>query len=186
MVAVLTSILCSCGVSAVNNDTEQSKTMKEYQLNRFLGSDEEMEAFMEDALVNDFCSNIYLNEEETIMTVVATDEQRDKWIEVAIKNIEDAVKDVSAADEYSVDLNTEYTECVIRASGNRNMKAMAQTSMKILMQAEIYQVFSGIEDWSVNYTIIDSDIDKEILNVDFPKEDIDFSANMWRNDIEPQ
>ena len=38
-------------------------------------------------------------------------------------------------------------------------------------------------DYSVQ---IDSDIDKEILNVDFPKEDIDFSANMWRNDIEPQ
>ena len=184
LILILASAICACGARINNNSERQANSSKEYHLTRFLGSYEEMESFMEEALKNDFCNKIYLNEDETILTIEATEKQREKWVESAVTKIEDAVKGVPLADGFTVDLNPEYTECLIHASGNRNIKSMTQTCMVILMEAEIYQVFNGIENWSVKYVIVDSDIGEEILNVDFPKESIDYSADMWRYDSE--
>ena len=51
--------------------------------------------------------------------------------------------------------------------------------MVLVFNAELYQVFTGSEEWALHIVIKNMDSGKELVNVQFPQEGWTITPEMW-------
>ena len=49
----------------------------------------------------------------------------------------------------------------------------------LIYDSELYQIFNGNEKWSIHIMVNDMETQKEMMNIQFPKEKFRLSPDMW-------
>lgn len=125
-----------------------------------------------------YCQYIFENEDGKI-EVKMTEEQKEAWIEKAVDNIEEVLAGLTEEELYQFEFNEDYT--VLKAVLNKKCDASTFFSdlLVLLSNAEIYQIFTGTEEWSVNIIVENMDTGNELSNVQFPQEGWEITPEMW-------
>lgn len=119
------------------------------------------------------CEDIYGNSDGSI-TMVLTDWQRKEWLDMgAVENQlrvnNQLISDGSLKIEYSDDyrkLTMWLPEEIAYAS--------APMIQFYAWSAELYQIFSGVEDWSLEVTVIETETERIYLEALLPEDELDW------------
>lgn len=130
-----------------------------------------------------YCKYIYVNSDQQIM-VEMTEEQKEEWMKIVVSTIEEKLKEVDEADLYRFSFSDEYTVLNVEVSKDANVESFASTFTVISFNAELYQIFNGTADWSINIVTKDWETGKEISNINYPEEGYNLSLDMWGKDTE--
>lgn len=116
------------------------------------------------------CEDIYLNEDGS-MTLVLTERQRKKWADSSdIEAMLIPMKMMGLSVEYSED----YTQLTISAPDGV-AEAASPMILNFAWVAELHQILGGVEDWSLEVTVINSDTGEIVQHVNLPEEELDWS-----------
>lgn len=116
------------------------------------------------------CEDIYLNEDGSL-TLVLTESQRKEWTDPSqTEAILIPLKLMGVAVQYSDD----YMELTISAPDGV-AEAASPMILNFAWQAELYQVLNGVENWSLEVTVINSDTGKTVQQATLPEEKLDWS-----------
>lgn len=170
-------VLSGCSSSVSMGD----ENVNTYTITHFMGSTEDVNQYIESAKKEGLCQSIELDSSGRIV-IEANDTQKKEWLNNSSKTIKNTLKEIDDKDEFEISLNDDYTTMEVKASGNRNMKKLGADIATIIYNAEVYQVFNGQDDWKVNFSIYDTDVDKEIYKVTYPEEGIEVNDDLWSQD----
>ena len=124
------------------------------------------------------CEYIYINEDGNV-DVKVTKEQRKKWIQMAERDIEKIQKKLEGEEMCSFKFNEDYTILQSDLSKKYSIKKFSDDIFSLVYDAEIMQVFSGTDDWSVNLVIRNINTGYELVNVQYPQEKWEITPDMW-------
>lgn len=128
------------------------------------------ESLIESHKNNGSCEDIYLNEDGSL-TLVLTERQRKKWADSReTEAMLIPMKMMGVAVEYSED----YTQLTISAPGGV-AEAASPMILNFAWVAELHQILGGVEDWSLEVTVINSDTGETVQHVNLPEEELDWS-----------
>ena len=138
----------------------------------------EVDDYIKDLRENDICEYVFENTDGRI-EVKVTEEQRLEWIALAEKNIEDVLGSITEEDLYNYTFSEEYTELYSELKESASVYNYAEDILLLIYNAEIYQTFNGVEEWSVHVVIENMDNGEELINAQYPKEGINITPEMW-------
>ena len=137
----------------------------------------ETEDYVREVREADLCEYVYENEDGMIEMKVSK-QQEQVWIEAAEQNIEEILAETEGK-LYSFSLDSEYTTLSTELSKNSDATAFMSDLTVLIYNAEIYQIFTGKKEWSVNLIIKNMDNGKELINVQYPQEPWNITPEMW-------
>ena len=79
----------------------------------------------------------------------------------------------------SFKFNEDYTIMQSDLSKKYSIKKFSDDIFSLVYDAEIMQVFSGTDDWSVNLVIRNINTGYELVNVQYPQEKWEITPDMW-------
>ena len=124
------------------------------------------------------CEYIFENEQGEIVVKV-TPEQREEWLMDAQIVIDGVLQSIVEKDLYKYELSEDYTELYCEVSKESDGYDYTADLILLLYNAELYQIFNGVEEWSIHVVIINMDNGEELVNVQYPKERINITPEMW-------
>lgn len=124
------------------------------------------------------CEYIYKNEEGN-GEIKVTEKQREEWLEKAKKNIENVLESLKDEEMCSFEFNEDYTILESNLDKQYSVQCYTEDLFDLIYNAEIMQIFSGVEDWSVNVIIKNMNTGYELVNVQYPQEDMKLTPEMW-------
>lgn len=124
------------------------------------------------------CEYAFINDDKKI-EVKLTEGQREAWIEMSEENIADVLSDTAEDALYDYNFSEEYTELHSRLMKSASIYCYAEDMILLIYNAEIYQILTGAEEWSVHIVVENKENGKEIMNIQFPQERIDITPEMW-------
>ena len=139
-------------------------------------SDEE--SYIKEIREAGICEYIYKNE-DGYADVKVTEEQRKRWIESAEQSIEKIQKNLEGEEMCSFEFNDDYTVLESDISKKYSVKSYTSDIFTLIYDAEIMQVFSGGDDWSVNIVIRNVNTGYELVNIQFPQEELNITPDTW-------
>ena len=139
-------------------------------------SDEE--SYIKEIREAGICEYIYKNE-DGYADVKVTEEQRKRWIESAEQSIEKIQKNLEGEEMCSFEFNDDYTVLESDISKKYSVKSYTSDIFTLIYDAEIMQVFSGRDDWSVNIVIRNVNTGYELVNIQFPQEELNITPDTW-------
>ena len=138
------------------------------------------ESYIKEIREADICEYIYKNEEGYV-DVKVTEKQRKEWLSTAEENINIILKNMEDEEKCRVDFKEKYTILESKVEKNYSLQAYAKDIINLLYNAEIMQIFSETEkEWSVNVIIENMSTGKELVNIQYPQEDLRIEPNMWK------
>ena len=108
-----------------------------------------------------------------------TEEQREEWLKNAKKNIEAILDRTEEESMCEFKFNQDYTVLESSADKEYSGRTYVEDLMNLIYNAEIEQIFSGAEDWSINIIIRNMRTGSEIINVNYPQEEISVKGSLW-------
>ena len=79
----------------------------------------------------------------------------------------------------SFTLNEEYTELNAQVTKQCSAQQFLSDVEVVTYNAEIMQVFTGTEDWSVHFVVQNMNTGYELVNVQYPQEEWNITPDMW-------
>ncbi len=138
------------------------------------------ESYIKEIREADICEYIYKNEEGYV-DVKVTEKQRKEWLSTAEENINIILKNMEDEEKCSFEFKEKYTILESKVEKNYSLQAYAKDIINLLYNAEIMQIFSETEkEWSVNVIIENMSTGKELVNIQYPQEDLRIEPNMWK------
>ena len=138
------------------------------------------ESYIKEIREADICEYIYKNEEGYV-DVKVTEKQRKEWLSKAEENINIILKNMEDEEKCSFEFKEKYTILESKVEKNYSLQAYAKDIINLLYNAEIMQIFSETEkEWSVNVIIENMSTGKELVNIQYPQEDLRIEPNMWK------
>ena len=138
------------------------------------------ESYIKEIREADICEYIYKNEEGYV-DVKVTEKQRKEWLSTAEDNINIILKNMEDEEKCSFEFKEKYTILESKVEKNYSLQAYAKDIINLLYNAEIMQIFSETEkEWSVNVIIENMSTGKELVNIQYPQEDLRIEPNMWK------
>ena len=138
------------------------------------------ESYIKEIREADICEYIYKNEEGYV-DVKVTEKQRKEWLSTAEENINIILKNMEDEEKCSFEFKEKYTILESKVEKNYSLQAYSKDIINLLYNAEIMQIFSETEkEWSVNVIIENMSTGKELVNIQYPQEDLRIEPNMWK------
>lgn len=138
----------------------------------------ETEIYIQEVREAGFCEYIFESADGEI-EIYLTAEQRENWLELTNENINETLKLVENEEHCTVELSKECTELKIDTSDSMDANLLAEVLTLLTFNAELHQVFHGVEDWSLHIIITNMENGKEMVNAQFPEESVHLSPDMW-------
>ena len=124
------------------------------------------------------CKYVYMVGNEYI-ELKLTKEQKEQWIKLAKQNINDATERWKSNALCKLEVNDDYTRLVANISKNCNAADFVESIDVIFYNEQIIQLFSGKDEWSVNFIVKNINTGYELVNVNYPQEEWEISSEMW-------
>ena len=124
------------------------------------------------------CKYVYMVGNEYI-ELKLTKEQKEQWIKLAKQNINDATERWKSNVLSKLEVNDDYTCLIADISKNCNAADFVESIDVIFYNEQIIQLFSGKDEWSVNFIVKNINTGYELVNVNYPQEEWEISSEMW-------
>ena len=124
------------------------------------------------------CKYVYMVGNEYI-ELKLTKEQKKQWIKLAKQNINDATERWKSNVLCKLEVNDDYTCLIANISKNCNAADFVENIDVIFYNEQIIQLFSGKDEWSVNFIVKNINTGYELVNVNYPQEEWEISSEMW-------
>lgn len=124
------------------------------------------------------CKYVYMVGNEYI-ELKLTKEQKEQWIKLAKQNINDATERWKWNVLCKLEVNDDYTCLIANISKNCNAADFVENIDVIFYNEQIIQLFSGKDEWSVNFIVKNINTGYELVNVNYPQEEWEISSEMW-------
>jgi hypothetical protein len=177
--------LTGCGNNgdklSISSSSPSSAETKKYEITQFFGSDDDIDAYIQDMKNEDYCEAITTTENHKHILVTATEEQRKKWISKAEAVIKDTIQEIDPDNHYAITCEKNDTKMIISATKDWNTQQLALDMSLVLYNMEIVQIFSGTSSWSVDFIVQNMDNQKILYEVNYPEKEIDFGDSLWEN-----
>lgn len=134
--------------------------------------------YIEEIREANICEYIYINADGNA-DIKVTEEQREEWLKNAKKNIEAILDRTEEESMCEFKFNQDYTVLESSADKEYSGQTYVEDLMNLIYNAEIEQIFSGAEDWSINIIIRNMRTGAEIINVNYPQEELSVKGSMW-------
>ena len=134
--------------------------------------------YIEEIREANICEYIYINADGNA-DIKVTEEQREEWLKNAKKNIEAILDRTEEESMCEFKFNQDYTVLESSADKEYSGRTYVEDLMNLIYNAEIEQIFSGAEDWSINIIIRNMRTGAEIINVNYPQEELSVKGSMW-------
>ena len=134
--------------------------------------------YIEEIREANICEYIYINADGNA-DIKVTEEQREEWLKNAKKNIEAILDRTEEESMCEFKFNQDYTVLESSADKEYSGRTYVEDLMNLIYNAEIEQIFSGAEDWSINIIIRNMRTGSEIINVNYPQEEISVKGSLW-------
>ena len=134
--------------------------------------------YIEEIREANICEYIYINADGNA-DIKVTEEQREEWLKNAKKNIEVILDRTEEESMCEFKFNQDYTVLESSADKEYSGRTYVEDLMNLIYNAEIEQIFSGAEDWSINIIIRNMRTGSEIINVNYPQEEISVKGSLW-------
>ncbi|WP_075679683.1 hypothetical protein [Roseburia sp. 831b] len=134
--------------------------------------------YIEEVREANICEYIYINADGNA-DIKVTEEQREEWLKNAKKNIEVILDRTEEESMCEFKFNQDYTVLESSADKEYSGRTYVEDLMNLIYNAEIEQIFSGAEDWSINIIIRNMRTGFEIINVNYPQEEISVKGSLW-------
>ena len=134
--------------------------------------------YIEEIREANICEYIYINADGNA-DIKVTEEQREEWLKNAKKNIEAILDRTEEESMCEFRFNQDYTVLESSADKEYSGQTYVEDLMNLIYNAEIEQIFSGAEDWSINIIIRNMRTGAEIINVNYPQEELSVKGSMW-------
>ena len=134
--------------------------------------------YIEEIREANICEYIYINADGNA-DIKVTEEQREEWLKNAKKNIEAILDRTEEESMCEFKFNQDYTVLESSADKEYSGRTYVEDLMNLIYNAEIEQIFSGAEDWSINIIIRNMRTGSEIINVNYPQEELSVKGSMW-------
>ena len=134
--------------------------------------------YIEEIREANICEYIYINADGNA-DIKVTEEQREEWLKNAKKNIEAILDRTEEESMCEFKFNQDYTVLESSADKEYSGQTYVEDLMNLIYNAEIEQIFSGAEDWSINIIIRNMRTGAEIINVNYPQEELSVKGSLW-------
>lgn len=172
-------VLLACFLSSVSflSGCKKAEETKTFRITHFYGEDEDIQEYIDRIERAGTCESISL--EDTAIVVEVTESQRQEWMKNAQQTIENTLLCIDGTLGYTIVCENPYTKMEISASSEVNLGSMTGNITLIYYNAEVYQYFSGADDWDVHTVVINSDTGKTIVDCAYPHEPLHIEGGMW-------
>ena len=138
----------------------------------------ETDVYIEEVRNAGYCKYIFESEDGEI-EIYLTAEQRENWLELTNENINETLKLVENEEHCTVELSEECTELEIDTTDDMDANLLMEVLTLLTFNSELYQMFHGVEDWSLHIIITNMENGKEMVNAQFPEESVHLTPDMW-------
>ena len=138
----------------------------------------EVDEYIKDLRESDICEYVFENENGKI-EVKLTAEQRQKWMNSSVENIQNVLNGIREDALYEYSYAQDYTELYSKIHKDSDAYEYMEDLTLLIYNAEIYQILAGTDKWSVHVVIENMENGKELVNVQYPQEGIDITPDMW-------
>ena len=152
-----------------------TEDLEKYVINNIFNT---MEVYVQEVRESGCCEYIFVNEDNRL-DVYVTAEQRENWMALVEQNIDIALKTIEGEENCTFELSEECTELKVEMNGDADANSVMETMTLIMFNSELYQMFHGVEDWSLHIIITNMENGKEMVNVQFPEESVHITPDMW-------
>ena len=73
----------------------------------------------------------------------------------------------------------DYTVIKLDIDQSALIDEVGEALIVLIYDSELYQIFNGNEKWSIHIMVNDMETQKEMMNIQFPKEKFRLSPDMW-------
>ena len=135
--------------------------------------------YIEEVREANICEYIYINK-YGYADVKVTEKQRKEWVRTAEEKINKILEKTADEEKCNFKFNEDYTVLMSEVQSQYTLQTYAEDMVSLIYNAEIIQIFSeNKETWSVNVVIENMDTGKELVNIQYPQEDLNLEADMW-------
>ena len=130
------------------------------------------EFFMKENKQN--CEDIYGNSDGTI-TMVLTDRQRKKWLDMGmVENQLRLINQLISDGDIKIEYSDDYRKLTMWLP-EEIAYASAPMIQSYAWSAELYHILSGVEDWSLEVTVIETETKHTYFKAMLPADGLDWS-----------
>ena len=126
-----------------------------------------------------YCKYAWLDEEEQVIYIEMTQKQKEEWIDRAIDEIDKELNSLESEELYKFTVEDDYTVIKLDIDQSALIDEMGEALIVLIYDSELYQIFNGNENWSIHIMVNDMETQKEMMNIQFPKEKFRLSPDMW-------
>ncbi len=126
-----------------------------------------------------YCKYAWLDEEEQVVYIEMTQKQKEEWIDRAIDEIDKELNSLESEELYKFTVEDDYTVIKLDIDQSALIDEMGEALIVLIYDSELYQIFNGNENWSIHIMVNDMETQKEMMNIQFPKEKFRLSPDMW-------
>ena len=126
-----------------------------------------------------YCKYARLDEEEQVVYIEMTQKQKEEWIDRAIDEIDEELNSLESEELYKFTVEDDYTVIKLDIDQSALIDEVGEALIVLIYDSELYQIFNGNEKWSIHIMVNDMETQKEMMNIQFPKEKFRLSPDMW-------
>lgn len=108
-----------------------------------------------------------------------TQKQKEEWIDRAIDEIDEELNSLESEELYKFTVEDDYTVIKLDIDQSALIDEVGEALIVLIYDSELYQIFNGNEKWSIHIMVNDMETQKEMMNIQFPKEKFRLSPDMW-------
>ena len=142
---------------------------KDYILTRMYGNGDVVAEYQKMILKQKLCEKT--KTDDMYLHIYATEEQRQRWVKEAKKNLEDLAKQ-SKNSKLKFLFNDKYDTLNVKIPAGTNPYKAGALMHQALFNAQLYQVFSGGSYWNVHVIVDNSTTGERLIDVNHPMQEV--------------
>ena len=160
----------------------KSPQANSYVITHYFGTDEDAVAYVEALSDEEIFEEVFINETPRI-EILATPTQAARWVDRNRRELDKELGGISPGEGFTAAVSEDTTVITVGAGDPYCIPALTVFLTGAIYHAEMIQIFSGAQDWSVTLRIVDSGQKRLIYEADYPQEDIDLQEELWTERI---
>lgn len=126
-----------------------------------------------------YCKSGYVPEDNTYAEIKLTKWQRKKWLEFEKEDLHYMLEEVNKLERLNISISNSMDKMTVFAYKDVSLETLATYLTILSYSLETIQVLNAEENWGFEFILIDSETNKVIYSVFFPKEEINIKESFW-------
>lgn len=156
----------------------KSLQVDSYVITHYFGTDADAAAYVEALAGEGIFEKVFINEMPRI-EIRATPTQVARWVGRNRRELDKELGGISPEEGFTAEVSEDATVITVGAGDPYCIPALTVFLTGVIYHAEMIQIFSGAQDWSVTLRIVDPGQKRLIYEVVYPEEDIDLREEQW-------